>query len=107
MTQPIHAFRPINSATVSLEATITTSNVALVQDASTYLVTNEGGQTTFIAFGDSTVTATVPNGATGGSMPVTPLAVQVFRAGVTRPTHVAAITAADTATVYVTPGEGY
>lgn len=47
----------------------------------------------FIEFGSSTVTATVPNGATPGSHPILPGSVQTFTVQAALLTNVAAITA--------------
>lgn len=104
--QPVLAFRPVDQSTVSLSVTSSTGNVALAQGASEYLVTNLGTAACFFRFGNSSITATVPSGATGGSTPIPAGSVQVFRPPVTPPTHVAAITSSGTATLYVTAGEG-
>lgn len=104
----MQAFRPTDQSTVSLAATATTGNVALEGDpAMAYLIVNEGPSTAFFRFGSSSVTATVPSGATGGSTPIQPGTTQTFRPPVTDATHFAAICGTSgTATIYVTAGEG-
>lgn len=110
--RPSYAFRPYYGAeaTVSIAPTAVSSRVALSGAASTeYLLTNTSSVAVFFSFGDSTIAATVPNGATGGSTPLAAGSVQVFRTRLgTAPTNFAAITASGTAsTIYITPGEGF
>lgn len=92
------AFTP--GPTVTLSATATSSSSALSGTGSQVVFQNAGPNTVFVTFGSSTVTATTAN------FPV--LNGQSLQ--LTRPadsTHVAAICAAtQTATLYVTPGEG-
>lgn len=94
---------------------VTTSSVAVsfnnVTGASpprkrSVLVTNFGPNEAYIAFGDATITTSVPvaGGAVGG-MPILPNTAQTFE-GISA-THVAAICAAtESATLCYTPGEG-
>jgi hypothetical protein len=89
-------FTPIS--TVSLAVTTSTGRVATVGDASTIRLYNAGTATAFVKFGSVTVTAAVTD------MPIPTGAIEVFRTGTL--THVAAITASGTATLYVTSGEG-
>lgn len=96
-------FTPIASAT--LAASGTSSRVALpgtvrgLQERSVRLL-SQGPDLVFVAFGSSTVTATV-----AGSVPVPAGLVEVFDAppGVT---HVAAITEGGAAVLRLTIGEG-
>lgn len=89
-------FSPIS--TVSLAVTTTTGRVATVGDASTIRIYNAGTATVFVKFGGSSVTAATTD------MPIPAGVVETFRTGTL--THVAAITASGTATLYVTSGEG-
>ena len=101
-----HMFTPL-SPTVNLAVTTTSGRVA-----KTALPTNSGGAphemrlvnngsvTVFVEFGNSTVVATV-----AGSMPVLPGTVESFQVNAFQ-THVAAITASGTATLYATTGLG-
>lgn len=89
------------SATVNVAATTTTANVALADSAvDQVLVTVPAGDAmAFVAFGDSTVTASAAS-----STPILPGAAYIFTVGPV--THMAAITGAATATVYATIGQG-
>lgn len=97
-------FTPLG-ATVSVSATGSTGNVAITaaalgQGGTEVRVYNAGSATVFIAFGaSSSVQAAVTD------MPVPPGAIEVFNVGPAI-THMAAITASGTATVYATPGRG-
>lgn len=119
---------PREQSTVSLAATSTSGRVALggastttqgaiqtVQIIVTSAATTNGlsggtaASIAYIHFGDSTVTATAPNGATPGSTPILPGSIQTFtipldNGGVT---HAAAITpATGGATLFFTQGYG-
>jgi hypothetical protein len=101
-----HLFTPI-SPTVNLS--VTTSSAAV---AKTALPTNSGGAThelrvvnlgnvtVFVEFGNSGVTAAVATG-----MPVLPNTVESFQLNAAQ-THIAAITASGTSTLYATTGLG-
>ena len=97
----IDNFSPIG-ATVNIAVTTSTGRVALTDN--THLsgddvrLYNSGSVVVFFAFGNSTIDATVT------STPLAPGASEVFDAG--RSTHVAAITASGTATLYATSGRG-
>ena len=113
-------------STVSLGVTSTTDRVALGGSSTTTqgtlqtvqvkvcsLPTTTGvlggtaASVAYIAFGDVTVEATVPNGATPGSMPILPGAIEVFTIPVGTITHVAAISSgAGVATLTFTQGYG-
>lgn len=96
----MHPFTPTGS-TVSVAATATTGNVSLGTTAgATVRVYNAGTAAAFINFGTSTVEA-----AAATSVPVPVGAIEVFAIG-PGVTHMAAITASGTATVYATPGQG-
>lgn len=99
---PLSSFTPNTAATVTVAATTTSGStaVALVGGGRSITLTNAGPSTAFVEVGTSTQTA-----ATATGMPL--LAGEVFT--ITRPTaatHVIAITAASTATVYATTGDG-
>lgn len=84
--------------TTTLAATTTTSRVAL--PSRNFRFHNSGVTTVFIRMGDSTITA-----ATANAMPVPPGGVEVFCHA--DATHLAAIYASGSGTVYLTPGEGF
>lgn len=87
--------------TVSLAVTTSTGRVALPTSSKhQVMITSEpGGATAFIKFGDSAVNAAVTD------TPILPGAVYIFSV-VHQDTHVAAITATGTATLYATLGRG-
>lgn len=92
--------------TVTRSVTTSSARVALTQAPSspaelTVIVFNEGPSTAFVKFGSSTVTAAVASGH-----PIAAGASEVFSVNATANTHLAAITAASTATLYVTSGAG-
>jgi hypothetical protein len=93
-------------ATVNLAVTSTTGNVAMTimggmtqQGSRSIRVYNSGAVDVFIAIGSSAITATT------SSLPIPAGAVEVFETGPSA-THIAAITASSTATVYFTSGRG-
>lgn len=98
----VDIFTPGPAATKTLSANTTSSRVALhgVGNGATVRVTNNGGDVAFIEFGDSTVAATV-----AASMPILPGSAEMFSVPGAF-THVAAITAAGTAPLYFTTGQG-
>lgn len=104
----INLFTPETQATVTITSATSTARVALTIKANATTVRVKNIDTTnvaFINFGDVTVTATLPSGATGGSIPIGPGET----AGFSVPpgtTHMAAICSAGTPIVYVTPGNG-
>ena len=100
-------FSPNTQATVSITSAVTTANVALVpKHATTVRIKNvDATNTAFVAFGISTIVATVPSGATGGSFPVGPGESIILSIG-DLVTHAAAICGAGTPIVYFTPGNG-
>lgn len=101
-----HLFTPL-SPTANLSVSTSSSRVA-----KTALPTNSGGAThelrlvntgsvvVFVEFGDSAVTAAVATG-----MPILPGTVESFQLNAAQ-THIAAITASGTATLYATTGLG-
>jgi hypothetical protein len=96
------AFHPEPASTVNLAVTNATGRVQLAgtRGASKAIrVVNKGSADVFIEFGDSTVVAAV---ATGMIVPANQ--TEVFDVGLA--THMAAITAASTATLYATSGVG-
>jgi len=99
---PLDLFTPI-AATVNIAATTSTARVALADGTSSgrsVRICNDGLVTVFIAFGNSAIEATAAAG-----IPIKPGMVEAmeFGKGVT---HVAAITAAGSATIYFTVGQG-
>lgn len=106
------AFAPRSASTVKLAAFTTTDRVRFrasgVGLIGSVRVLNAGSVSVFVAFGDSSVTATLPAGTnaspTAGSMAIPAGAVETFslRGGA----YIAGITASGTADLYITPGEG-
>lgn len=102
----MRSFSPTDDATASISVTTTTASAALKKagDGSFQVrIFNAGAATAFIAFGGSAVEAATTD------YPVPSGAIEVVT--MTNPdkspiTHAAAITAADTATVYLTTGDG-
>lgn len=84
--------------TTTLAATTTTSRVAL--PSRNIRIYNGGSNPVFVRFGDSTVTAAAAN-----AMPLPAGGVEVFNHA--DATHLAAIYASGSGTVYITPGEGF
>ncbi len=92
--------------TVTLSTSTTTASEAIGGYSSlaggTVRIHNPAGQTTaFVEFGRSDVEAT-----TTASMPIPSGATEVFGVGPAT-THIAGITAADTADLFITPGQGF
>ena len=111
------AFRPLNGAaasTVTLNAGTSSTNVALPAPASgqvydaaqQFQVYNSGTVPVFMDFDTTSArtVATVPNGATAGSICIPPGLSTVTVPG--NPGFAAGITASSTATLYITPGFG-
>ncbi len=104
----IQLFTPKAQGTVSITSAVTTARVALSMPVSTTTIRIKNIDATnvaFVNFGDVTVVATLPSGATPGSMPIGPGET----VGVGIPpgtTNVAAICSAGTPIVYFTPGNG-
>jgi ABC-type uncharacterized transport system permease subunit len=98
-----HPFTVIG-ATVNLSVTTTTGSVALTtigdQGGMEVRLYNAGSATVFVNFGISTVAAT-----TAAGFPLPSGAIEIFTVGPVV-THVAALTAAGTATLYATSGRG-
>lgn len=100
-------FTPKTQGTVSITCSTSTANVALVPLGGNQVrIKNiDATNIAYVNFGISTVTASLPNGATPGSMPIG----AGETAGVSIPigtTHAAAISSAGTPVVYFTPGNG-
>lgn len=106
----VNVFWPTGD-TVNIDADTVSGSAALGVDdktLGTVVVYNSGEVAAFIEFGDDSVTA-----STDASYPVAPGSTQSFGVGSSMtggvtplPTHIAAITASGTATVYATPGVG-
>jgi hypothetical protein len=100
-------FTPKSTGTTSITSAVTSARVALVPSGQHQLAiyNADTSNSAFVEFGDSTVAATVPNGATPGSMPIGPGQIRgiTIAPGVT---HAASICSAGTPIVYFTPGDG-
>lgn len=96
-------FSPVAASTVTLAVTNSSSRVQFTSVANkrrSVRVANVGPRPIFVEFGDVTVVAT-----TAAGVPVAPGTSEVF--GIpSSVTHVAALTASGTATLYTTPGQG-
>ena len=106
----VNTFFPLG-ATVNLEADTSSDSVALTAydpSLGTVRIYNSGTVDVFVAFGTSGVTAALASGmpVKAGNTEVFGLGSTLLRADTTPPTHVAMITASDTATVYLTSGVG-
>jgi hypothetical protein len=104
----INLFAPKAQGTTSITSGVVSARVALTKPAAAMVIRVKNIDTTDIAyinFGDSTVVATVPAGATPGSMPIGPGETGGFSVP-EGTTHVAAICTAGTPIVYFTPGNG-
>lgn len=99
-------FTPKAAGTTSITSAVTTAAVALTKPSSATAVrvkNIDGTNIAYVNFGISTVTATVPSGATPGSMPVGP--GESILIGVAEGvTHAASICTAGTPIVLFTPG---
>jgi hypothetical protein len=97
-----HPFTPLG-VTVAISVTTTTASgeITTMNDASgkDLRIYNAGSATAFLDFGSSGIVATTAD------MPVPSGAVEVISVG-PGVTHVAAITASGTATLYITAGRG-
>lgn len=91
-------FFPNGAVSVSATATTASARLALDQLSSVVRLRQAGTSEVFLQFGDSTVVATTSH------MPVASGATETFCKGAA--THVAFITAAGTAAVTFTNGEG-
>src|SRR5690242_7229185 len=99
------AFRPSPTGTVQISASTSSSNVKLAGSVEQVYVQNSGSADAFVEFGDSSVTATVPSGATAGSMRVKAGQTTVLTPKVNA-THAAAITSSGTTTIELSSGAG-
>lgn len=103
----LNLFTPKMLGTVSITSALTTARVALVPSGAfqVRVVNADPTNVAFVTFGDVTVNAVLPSGATPGSIPIGPGQT----AGFSIPpgtTHAASICAAGTPIVYFTPGNG-
>lgn len=104
-------FQPLSTATVSITSATGSANVALpvkAMNAFSLRIKNiDATNIAYVEFGGSTVTASVPNGATPGSMPIGPgETVGVSLSGLQGDIYAASICTAGTPVVYFTPGHG-
>lgn len=105
----MNLFAPQKTGTVSITSATSSANVALLNKPSSMTVRVKNLDATniaYIEFGTSSaVAATIPNGATPGSMPIGPGETAGFTLpGV--PCWAAAICSAGTPLVCFTPGDG-
>ena len=100
-------FTPKSTGTTSITSAVTTARVALVPSGQHQMAVynSDASNVAFVEFGDSTVVAVVPNGATPGSMPIGPGQTRGITVGL-GVTHAASICSAGTPIVYFTPGDG-
>jgi hypothetical protein len=104
--RPLLPFTPYAAATQARAVSNVSASVALPANTrQVMLSTVVGDSICFVEFGTSGVTAVVPSGATLGGTPINGGAAQVFSVPLNA-THVAAVTATGTATLYITPAEG-
>jgi hypothetical protein len=100
-------FSPKAAGTVSITSAVTSAAVALSKPATATVIRVKNIDATNVAyvnFGTSTVTATVPAGATPGSMSIGP--TESILIGVAESvTHAASICTAGTPIVHFTPGD--
>ncbi len=101
-----NVFTPKTAGTVTITSAATTANVLLTKPASATVVRVKNIDATnlaFVAFGTSAVAATVPSGATPGSMTISP--GETVLVGIAEGvTHAASICSAGTPIVHFTPG---
>lgn len=100
----IEPFQPFNNTTVNLAVSTSTGNVALPArstNGENVRLHNAGSATVFISFG----TSSAATAATATGMPLPSGAVEIFSCSPTV-THIAAITASGSATLYATLGHG-
>lgn len=100
MSQP---FKPGRAATVNIDVSASSQRIALNYYPDSIRVMNNGTATVWIAFGDSSVTASLTTG-----IPVGPGVTEVLREANADGAilYVAAIAAAATGKIYFTPGSG-
>jgi len=98
------AFRPLPAATVNINVSSSSQNVALGLPAGEHqvLVTNDGTETVWINFGPSGVTASASTGMPVGAGVVQAITLPDYGAA----PYIAAIAAGSTGRIYFTPGEG-
>jgi len=89
-------YQPYFGQTVAISATTTTGRIALLATAPYLRILNIGTVVTFVKLGDVTVTAVAADFA------IAPNESVIIAKGNTY-THIAAMTASGTATVYATP----
>ena len=100
-------FRPSYAATVSINVSSSSQAVQIQPTGTTgtwqVRIVNDGTATVWLRFGDAGVAATIPNGSTAGGFPLPAGAIEVLTVV---GTHVAAIAAGSTGSIYFTPGQG-
>lgn len=103
----LNPFTPMAAGTVSITNAVTSARVALgTKYFNQVRIKNlDATNIAYVAFGDVTVVATVPAGATGGSFPVGPNE-SIIVSLAPNTTHAASICSAGTPIVMFTPGNG-
>lgn len=96
-------FAPNSQATKVLSVSTTSSSVE-ISGSRDVVIYNAGSTDVFWASGPSGVTATIPSGATAGSMPI-PAGAQVAHR-ISGGGYIAAIVSSGSSTLYITPGSG-
>ena len=73
-----------------------------------YELQNQGAAPIYMAFGDATVTTSIPTATVGGGYLIQPgqSKLHFFGTGVTRPTHIACISTLGGQSFSITPGKG-
>jgi hypothetical protein len=101
------SFQPNTNSTAVLAATAATGRVAITMGGAGQVeVTNKSAANwAYVEYGDSTVTATVPTGSTGG-YPVGPGQSKIITVPSTITNMAAICDAGLAATVFFTPGNG-
>jgi hypothetical protein len=104
--RPLQPFTPYPAATQARAVTTTSARIALPANTRQVMLTTVANDALcFVEFGDVTVVAVVPSGATLGGTPINGGDAQLFSVPIGA-TYIAAITATGTATLYITPAEG-
>ncbi len=100
MSQP---FRPLAAATVNIDVAAASARIPIGGTPASLRIYNDGTETVWITFGNSTVVAAL---ASGTPVPAGAVEVFGFGSGDTAGINVAAIAAGPTGKIYFTPGSG-
>jgi hypothetical protein len=106
----VNSFSPQTTGTVSITSAVTSANVALLNKPSSCtcrVYNSDATNIAFVEFGTAnTVAATVPNGATPGSLPIAPGQSVNIAIPEGPAMFAASICSAGTPKVFFTPGIG-